>query len=122
MFVNDGGKKRWNADQTASLLQKYLEHPELFDSSSKAFKDRNRKDAAYTAMAEHFDTTEEEVMRKLHNLRCQMNQQIRKMKLCKEEGKVFVTSWQYFDAMALTINSFVWNKLTDGLVGGKTKQ
>lgn len=110
----------WDGNQTSELLLKYINTPELWDKTLIEFKDRNRKAASLRKMAKYFSTDEGEIIRKLHNLRCQMNQQMRRMKKCKQEGKVFCTTWQYFDVMKLTINPTVWKRLTDGLVSRKT--
>lgn len=70
----------WTKIKTKELIEMLQASPELWDTTCKFYKDRVKKNSATTNIAEHFGVSAAEITRKLHNLRTQMNNEIRKIK------------------------------------------
>lgn len=94
-------KKLWSMTDTNQLIFMYENRPELWNVKSKHYKNRMKKQYALNEMAETFSVTIEEVYRKLHNLRTQFNNEIRKGKKFSDEanGEVFISRWPYFNQL-----------------------
>jgi hypothetical protein len=69
----------WTKEKTKSLIEMLEGSPELWDTSSPLYRDRTKKNAAVGKFAEHFQVPHVEITRKLHNLRTQMNNEVRKI-------------------------------------------
>ncbi|KAJ8868405.1 hypothetical protein PR048_029921 [Dryococelus australis] len=52
----------------------------LWDCQSNEYKNRDQKNAALKEIAEVFSCTNEEVLRKIHNLRNQVSQELQKIR------------------------------------------
>uniref|UniRef100_A0A146KWA1 MADF domain-containing protein n=1 Tax=Lygus hesperus TaxID=30085 RepID=A0A146KWA1_LYGHE len=61
--------------------------PELWDVSSNIYKDRNWRAVSTAALASEFATDTKEISRKLHNLRTQLNSELRRMRKRKSGGR-----------------------------------
>jgi hypothetical protein len=70
----------WTTEKTKSLIEMLEESPELWDTSSPLYGDRPKKNVAVGKFAEHFQIPHVEITKKLHNLRTQMNNEVRKIK------------------------------------------
>lgn len=80
-------KRVWSKEETIQMVQMYEGFPELWNISHNHYKDRNKKNHCLTIISEAFNTTVDEVTRKIHNLRCQLNSEIRKIKKkCSRQG------------------------------------
>lgn len=66
-------KKEWFKGEIEDLINMYHGKPELWDVTSNIYKNRVKKQDAVKEMAEEFNTTVEEIQRKIHNLRNQFN-------------------------------------------------
>ncbi|XP_022197157.2 uncharacterized protein LOC111054426 [Nilaparvata lugens] len=103
--MSSTSSREWTKDETAQFIYRIETHPELWDASSELYKDRYRRTRAIAALASEFNTDCREVSRKMHNLRTQLNAELRKMKKKrKKSGADFdddsiKSSWQFFEAL-----------------------
>ncbi|CAH1979148.1 unnamed protein product [Acanthoscelides obtectus] len=81
--VNEQKAMKWDKESTLKLIEMYEAHPELWNCILKEYRDRDKKAQAIKNIADQLKITEAEVGRKWHNLRCQMNSEIRKIKKTK---------------------------------------
>ncbi|GBP06541.1 hypothetical protein EVAR_69646_1 [Eumeta japonica] len=81
------------------------ECPELWDNKHPLNKDKIARQAKQEYLAGLFCTTVEEINRKTHNLRCQFNAEMRKMKRRRELGgeAAGVSGWEYFEPLSFLI-------------------
>lgn len=109
----------WSKEKTRELIEMLQAYPELWDTTCKLHKDRTKKNSATINMAEHFGVSSAEITRKLHNLRTQMNNEIRKIKK-KKSGDglddVFISNWEFFDSLKFLTAGLICNKSQTNLV------
>lgn len=74
----DKNKFVWSSEKTHLVIEKQESYPELWDTSSKDYKNKIKKQNTLKAIANDIDAAEEEVKRKLHNLRTQFGQEVNK--------------------------------------------
>ncbi|KAJ8722847.1 hypothetical protein PYW07_004027 [Mythimna separata] len=90
-------KVHWNSENTMKLIETMeKECKELWDTKNPLNKDRNARQARLDFLADMFGTTSEEMSRKIHNLRTQFNNELRKIK----RRQVVRSGWEYFDALS----------------------
>ncbi|XP_072943873.1 uncharacterized protein [Epargyreus clarus] len=100
-------KPHWNSENTMKLIF-VLENDckELWDIKHPMHKDKNARQGRHEYLAEMFGTTAEEIVRKLHNLRTQLNNELRKIKRRQSEyndGSTPTSGWEYFDALSFLV-------------------
>lgn len=81
----------------------YESLPELWNSNTSEYKERDKKLAALKKISEAFSIPTEDVRRKIHNLRCQYNAEVRKIrKKCAngdvDESKIS-SEWKFYEHM-----------------------
>ncbi|XP_031327793.1 uncharacterized protein LOC116159041 isoform X2 [Photinus pyralis] len=95
-------KKEWLKAEIEELIIMYQGKPVLWDVKSNIYKNRVKKQDAYQEMAEEFNTTVEEIQRKIHNLRNQFNSEFKKSKK-KQSGQgtdeLYVSKWPYYNLL-----------------------
>lgn len=113
---NDSPRKEtrinWTSDNTIKLI-KLLEKDckELWDVKNPLNKDRCARQAKLDYLADQFGTTAEEISRKIHNLRTQMNNELRKIKRRHaavgggEASGVGGSGWEYFEALSFLMRA-----------------
>lgn len=74
----DSNKFVWSSEKIFLLIEKQESYPELWDTSSKDYKNKIKKQNALKKISNDIDAPEEEVKRKLHNLRTQFGQEVKK--------------------------------------------
>ncbi|XP_026495180.1 uncharacterized protein LOC113400031 [Vanessa tameamea] len=92
----------WNSETTMKLIEIFEKDcKELWDNKHPSNKDRSARQAKHEYLANVFGTTAEEISRKLHNLRTQFNNELRKIKRKQAggEGTTGSSGWEYFDAL-----------------------
>ncbi|CAH1969573.1 unnamed protein product [Acanthoscelides obtectus] len=93
---------KWDKESTLKLIEMYEAHPELWNCILKEYRDRDKKAQAIKNI-DQLKTTEAEVGRKWHNLRCQMNSEIRKIKKTKSgdgtDDRLWKSKWEFYDAL-----------------------
>lgn len=102
----------WNSENTIKLI-KILEKDckELWDVKNPLNKDRCARQAKLDYLADQFGTTSEEISRKIHNLRTQLNNELRKIKRRHaaagngEASGVGGSGWEYFDALSFLLRA-----------------
>lgn len=93
---------QWNAENTIKLIDTMeRDCKELWDPKHPMNKDRAARQAKLQYLAIMFGTVPEEISRKIHNLRTQFNNELRKIKRrqCGEERGPLTSGWEYFDAL-----------------------
>lgn len=95
----------WNSEMTMKLIETLeSECDVLWNSKHTFYKDKMTRQAKTEFLAEMFGTTAEEINRKIHNLRTQYNNELRKLKKRHEAGSErsagMVSGWEYFEAMS----------------------
>ncbi|XP_055905120.1 uncharacterized protein LOC129940710 [Eupeodes corollae] len=98
--------KQWTLEETNQLIEKYESVEILWKTSDKSFRDRNKKSVVLTEFAKQFSCSEDEIKRKLHNLRNQMSQELKKSKKRKSGAgtdELYSSKWPYFRALQFLI-------------------
>ncbi|XP_075969343.1 uncharacterized protein LOC142972270 [Anticarsia gemmatalis] len=105
---SSGSKQYWNSENTMKLIETMeKECKELWDPKNPLNKDRNVRHGRFEYLAEMFGTTPEEISRKVHNLRTQFNNELRKIK----RRQVTRSGWEYFDALSFLMRTPVADPL-----------
>lgn len=91
-------KPHWNSKNTMKLI-KTLEREckELWDTTHPLYKVKTARQLKLEYLANIFSTSSEEINRKIHNLRTQLNNELRKMK--RKNAAPEASGWEYFDAL-----------------------
>ena len=77
----------WDKQKTYKLIELLESSPELWNCTLKEYRDRQLKAKCMETIAQKLEMSSAEVGRKLHNLRCQMNSELRKIKNKKSGAK-----------------------------------
>ena len=78
--MSSDAKFKWDKRDTM-LLTQYERFPEQWNITLKEYGDKEKKRSAVKEIAETFNVYGSEIRRKWHNLRCQMNSEIRNIKI-----------------------------------------
>lgn len=70
----------WDKQKTYKLIELLESSPELWNCTLKEYRDRQLKANCIETIAQKLEMSSAEVGRKLHNLRCKMNTEQRKIK------------------------------------------
>ncbi|RZF46836.1 hypothetical protein LSTR_LSTR008068 [Laodelphax striatellus] len=100
--------RHWSKEETERLIYRIESIPELWDVNHEHYKDRNKKRRAIATLADEFNAECTEVTRKLHNLRTQLNSELRKLRKRKrrnENDDSIKSGWQFFEALSFMIPS-----------------
>ncbi|EZA52488.1 hypothetical protein X777_08604 [Ooceraea biroi] len=90
----------WTKEKTKFLISLLEGLPHLWDVSQAEYKNRSKRAAAIEQLAEHFSTDSGEIGRKLHNLRTQFNNELRKTRKRKSgqgSSEVYTSKWEFFE-------------------------
>lgn len=98
--------RKWSQEETFNLISFYRELRVLWDPQNRDYGLKSKRAEAISALAEKFDTTDAEIKKKLHNLRCQFRGEIRNYnkrvknvsKFTRDDPKL-ISNWQFFDLM-----------------------
>lgn len=93
---------RWTFETIRRLIDLYQENPCLWDTAAEAYKDRVKKNSAFLLISSELNVDIKEVQRKLHNLRNQFSQELKKINMVKSgmgTGEKYFTKWPYFEAL-----------------------
>ena len=111
--------KIWSTNDVEKLITEYRDRPCLWNSRIEEYRNRNVRDVALNSLASIFETTEAEVMRKLHNLRSQYTSQKRRLRdVCSgSSGTTATTSkWQFFESLEFLSDSIEAHRSLSNLV------
>lgn len=92
----------WTKHETEVLINLYHSKPELWDVKSKDYRDKLKKRQSLIQLGHTFNVTPEEVTRKIHNLRTQFNDSLKKTLKHNYENnscEVYVSKWPYFKSL-----------------------
>ncbi|XP_014362329.2 uncharacterized protein LOC106713939 [Papilio machaon] len=108
--------RTWPAEEIKSLISYYESLPELWQVSNPDYKNRVKKSAAVDSLAEQFNTTAFEINRKLHNLRTQFNNELRKLKKKSGQGtdENYTSNWEYFTSLKFLMPNIIPANETQG--------
>lgn len=96
--------RKWSQEETYDLISFYRELRVLWDPSNRDYGLKSKRAEAIAALAEKFTTTESEINRKIHNLRCQFRGEVRNFnKKCNGNDNC-TSGWQFFDMMKEIMN------------------
>lgn len=108
MSVN-GDKNIWKRSEIILFIQMYESLPELWNSNLCEYKDRDKKTAAVQKMSESFGVSTGAVRRKIHNLRCQYNAEVRKIKKKSADQGVdesqITSEWKFYEHMKFLVGA-----------------
>lgn len=92
----------WTRDKIKLLISSLEELPHLWDVSQIDYKNRLKRTASIEQLAQQFNTDSGEISRKLHNLRTQFNNELRKSRKRKSgQGvdEIYTSKWEFFEAL-----------------------
>lgn len=69
MLGNSPKMTYWNQEKTIRLIEEFHARPALWDVTCSEYKNRNKKRDALQELANHFQTSIEELEKKLKNLK-----------------------------------------------------
>lgn len=99
----------WTEPNTRKLISMYKQCPELWNAKHSKNNKVNRE-AKIAMFAKVFNTTTDEISRKLHNLRTQFSHQLRKIKkrmAQQDNGGVVTVAWDYFEDLSFLVPSSI---------------
>ena len=97
--------KVWEKHEILRLIERYQQHEILWNSKIPQYKNRGLKQESLGNLAKEFDTPVSEIQRKVHNLRCQLNSEVKKLKRRKLEGaEDMKSSWEYFEPLLFILS------------------
>ncbi|XP_013172745.1 PREDICTED: uncharacterized protein LOC106121578 [Papilio xuthus] len=105
--------RTWPAEEIKSLILSYESLPELWQVSNPDYKNRVKKSTAVDSLAEQFNTTAFEINRKLHNLRTQFNNELRKLRK-KGTDENCGSNWEYFTSLKFLMPNIIPGNDTQG--------
>jgi hypothetical protein len=111
--------RMWTRVDTESLILHVEGLPELWDLLSADYKDKVKKTNALENLAVQFDTSAAEIKRKLHNLRTQLNNELRKQRKRKSERGSdgnYNSTWEFFETIKFMIPPAKANETWECLV------
>ncbi|KAF6197577.1 hypothetical protein GE061_008541 [Apolygus lucorum] len=77
--------KKWAHEEVCLLIENYEANPILWDIRHPDYRDRVKKNLVTEKLANNFNCPVSEISRKLHNLRNQVSQELKKIKQKKAE-------------------------------------
>lgn len=91
----------WSKHDTNELISLYGDNPILWDTSLEGYRDIHKKNKIIDEIALSIKKDPQDVRTKWQNLKCQLNDEVRKMKTRSGQGagENFVSRWEYFNAM-----------------------
>lgn len=112
----------WDRELTKKLIENYENYTVLWDVSSAEYKNKLKKQNAYREIAGKLEKSEDEVKTKIHHLRTQFMQEMRRVKQKKSgqgTSENYTSKWEFFDALKFIINDKGINYKTQNLVSSK---
>lgn len=92
----------WDKKKTYQFIELIESFPTLWNCSLKEYRDRQLKAKCVEAISQKMGISAAEVGRKFHNLRCQINAELRKIKNKKSGAgadETLKSSWEFFDSL-----------------------
>uniref|UniRef100_A0A6P7GQY7 Uncharacterized protein LOC114341059 n=1 Tax=Diabrotica virgifera virgifera TaxID=50390 RepID=A0A6P7GQY7_DIAVI len=110
-------KKQWTNAETIKLIELYRENSILWKHKRNDHGYRESRDIILKEFSQKFNCSADEIRRKLHNLRNQVSQELRKCnsKRSNITDGVFVSRWPYFNALKFLIPILSVKKTEDEL-------
>ncbi|KAF6205161.1 hypothetical protein GE061_019328 [Apolygus lucorum] len=99
LFTMTAEVMKWTKEMTSMLIELYRGFECLWNKNSTNYRNRPMKSQAIIYIAQQVGVHSEEILRKLHNLRCQLNSEIRKVVKKRREGVNYTSAWELFDTL-----------------------
>lgn len=102
-------RKEWRKDETFKLITMYEVNTILWNTKDLDYKNKEKKNKTLRQISTHFQCSVEEVQRKIHNLRNQMSQELKKTSKKKSGNgidKMNGSNWPYFASLKFLIPIF----------------
>ncbi|XP_043508723.1 uncharacterized protein LOC122528070 [Frieseomelitta varia] len=100
-------KKVWSKSEIIELISQYEEKSVLWNTKDIQYRNRETKAKIFEEFALNFSCSVEEIQRKIHNLRNQMSQELRKVRKKSKSGSgtdnLICSNWPYFQAMRFLV-------------------
>ena len=117
-------RAEWIREEIEQLITEYEARPLLWDVLSVDYRNRIKKAETWTSLAEKMGKEVAEVQRKMHNLRNQFNQELKKKSREQKSGQgtdqtnsnTYTTKWPYFQALMFIKNGLLTRKSAGNLV------
>lgn len=113
-------KVTWTRELTLKLIDQYESHSNLWDVTSKDYKNRHLRSASIDAISKVMGISVQEINDKIHNLRCQfqiINGKRYKTKSGQAAGDNFVVRWEFYHALKfINVPGHCNNETIDSLV------
>nr|XP_044248862.1 uncharacterized protein LOC108066816 [Drosophila takahashii] len=97
----------WDRENTIKLIELYENYSVLWDVSSADYRNKHKKQNAFHEMAKKLDKSDDEIKTKIHHLRTQFLQEVRRVKK-KKSGQGtsgnYTSKWEFFDALKFIKN------------------
>ncbi|KAH8264412.1 hypothetical protein KR038_008316 [Drosophila bunnanda] len=109
----------WDRESTIKLIELYENQSVLWDVSSQDYKDKHKKQNAYRAIGEELGKSDDDLKTKIHNLRTQFFQEVRRVKQKKSDQGTsdnHTSKWEFFDALKFIQNDDGNNDKIENLV------
>jgi len=119
-----GDKKEWLKSEIDQLINMYHNKPELWDVKSKVYKDRVKKRDALDEIATIFETTVEEITRKIH-LRNQFNSEFKKTTKKKSgqgSDELYTSKWPHFKSLLFLQKGLICRSTTGNIATVSNKK
>lgn len=104
-----GGKRVWTTPEIRDFIEMYQMFPELWDVKSALYKDRLKKQIAVRKISDEFGVSESEVQKKIHSLRTQFHQELRRNKTKRTDHHRRVekceSKWEFFNCLKFILTS-----------------
>lgn len=99
-------RKEWTEEETKELILLYEENEFLWKTNHPDYRNREKKDRMFNELSKSFKCTAKEVQRKLHNLRNQVSQEMKKMRNKKSGAgtdDIYTSKWRFFSSLQFLI-------------------
>ncbi|XP_064641924.1 uncharacterized protein LOC135496494 [Lineus longissimus] len=102
-FHVEVAESEWSQDVVSNLIEGYRARPALWDVTSAEYRDRLKKEDAWKSLAKDCKRDKVQVTRKMHNLRNQYAQELKKATKRKSgqgTDDVYTPKWMYYKAFS----------------------
>lgn len=90
--------QKWKPKQIIQLIKLFKERPCLWNVNVQEYRDKSKRHKELTYIAKEFNVSNEQIKKKLFNMRIQYMHERRKLqRIERETGEYCKPIWQYYD-------------------------